>query len=289
MKRFIKMLPPKAATAMLAAAVLLLLSGSVGGTRAALTYYSDTYSSQIILDNIGVTLEESNNGTDWKEVSRRNYNKDKSDWDITPVPEEANEEGNDSPKPKLFANMLGTDESLIIGKNYREELRVKNTGTIGEYVRVTIYKYWVDLDGEKILGKNLTLDPDMIELKLANTDTWLEDKTGTDPEVSDPSKEANTSERTVLYYNQLLPVNTPTPPFTESLTINRDIVKMVAEEISTEGEYTVIKSTYDYDGKQFCVEVEVDAVQDHNAEDAILSAWGRNVTIKSDGTLELGM
>lgn len=49
---------------------------------------------------------------------------------------------------------------------------------------------------------------------------------------------------------------------------------------------TFIKTTYDYDGKQFRVEVEVDAVQDHNAEEAILSAWGRNVTVEN-GKLSL--
>ena len=45
------------------------------------------------------------------------------------------------------------------------------------------------------------------------------------------------------------------------------------------GGYTTIKTVYAYDGVEFVVEVEVDAVQDHNAEDAILSAWGRRVKI----------
>ena len=35
------------------------------------------------------------------------------------------------------------------------------------------------------------------------------------------------------------------------------------------------------DGVEFVVEVEVDAVQDHNAQDAILSAWGRRVEIEN--------
>ena len=36
------------------------------------------------------------------------------------------------------------------------------------------------------------------------------------------------------------------------------------------------------------LKAEVDAVQIHNAEDAILSAWGAKVSIADDGTLSLG-
>ncbi|NBK91628.1 hypothetical protein D5278_06470 [bacterium 1XD21-13] len=262
MKKLIKMLPPKAVTAMLVVAALLLLSGSVGGTRAALTYYSDTYSSRIRLDNIGVTLEEKGvQDENWKEVSWRNYDKD-GNWEETKL-----EEG--ISKPKLLTGMLAEGENLKIGKKYQEELRVKNTGSIDQYVRVTIYKYWVDENGNKLLGKDLTLDPAMIDLKLANAGDWIEDT----------AEGASTPERIVLYYNKRLPVGGVTSNFTESLTIDQKITKMVTEEISKDGEFTTIKSTYDYDGKQFHIEVQVDAVQDHNAEDAILSAWGRDVTI----------
>ena len=273
MKKLIKMLPPKAVTAMLVVAALLLLSGSVGGTRAALTYYSDTYSSRIRLDNIGVTLEEKGvQDENWKEVSWRNYDKD-GNWEETKL-----EEG--ISKPKLLTGMLGEDEDLKIGKKYTEELRVKNTGAIGQYVRVTIYKYWVDEKGKKVSGKDLSLDPTMINLELVTEGDWIEDET------------ARTPERTVLYYTRVLPGpegtgnNAVTSPFTKSLTIDQEITKRVTEEVSKDGEFTTIKSTYDYDGKQFHIEVQVDAVQDHNAEDAILSAWGRDVTI-SNGTLRL--
>ena len=47
-----------------------------------------------------------------------------------------------------------------------------------------------------------------------------------------------------------------------------------------------ITTTYDYDGARFCLEATVDAVQEHNAEDAIWSAWGRRVTVHN-GTLSL--
>ena len=51
--------------------------------------------------------------------------------------------------------------------------------------------------------------------------------------------------------------------------------------------YTVITTTYDYDGVEFRVEVEVNAVQTHNAQDAIWSTWGREVSISSDKKLSL--
>ena len=41
-------------------------------------------------------------------------------------------------------------------------------------------------------------------------------------------------------------------------------------------------STFAYDGKLICLEVEADGVQTHHAEDAILSAWGRSVSLQGD-------
>lgn len=268
MKRLKKILSPKAATVMLAASALLLLSGSVGGARAALTYYSDTYRSQMSTQNIGVTLlEKGEADEDWRPVSYRNY-KD-GEWEIS---------GNRENDGKLLTGMLAEGEELKIGKIYSEELRVENSGTIGEYVRVSIYKYWTDENDNKIrFVEDEPLDPGMIELKLNTTD-WIVDK------------EASTAERTVLYYSR--PLSAPrkeegedsgssvTSSFVESVSVNRDVMKIVTEK----RENDTIKSTYVYDGKKFQIEVEVDAVQDHNAEDAILSAWGRNVTIE-DGEI----
>jgi hypothetical protein len=48
----------------------------------------------------------------------------------------------------------------------------------------------------------------------------------------------------------------------------------VASEAKVEQNGNTITTTYKYDGVEFHVDVEVDAVQTHNAEDAIRSAWG---------------
>ena len=55
---------------------------------------------------------------------------------------------------------------------------------------------------------------------------------------------------------------------------------------SEENGCTTIRTSYEYNGAQFCVEAKVDAVQEHNAQDAVWSAWGRRVTV-NDGILSL--
>lgn len=241
-------------------AVVLILTGTVGTARAALTYYSETYASRVQMYDIGVTLME--NGAD---VSWRNYNHESDgSWnENTGV---------------LLEHMLDTGdgqekESLKLGKAYPEELAVRNSGTINQYVRVNIYKYWVDAEGNKLTD----LSPELIDLHLVNLgDCWLLDE------------EASTPERTVLYYNRLLYAEenadgaskqSVTEPFSDTLTVSGMVATKVTQEEKTEGGYTTITTKYDYNGVQFCLEAEVDAVQEHNAEDAILSAWGREVTV----------
>ncbi|WP_300773579.1 hypothetical protein, partial [uncultured Desulfovibrio sp.] len=53
---------------LLGAAALLLLTSTVGSTRAALTYYSDNYAAEVSMSSIGVSLLE--NGT---KISSRDY------------------------------------------------------------------------------------------------------------------------------------------------------------------------------------------------------------------------
>ena len=62
---------------------------------------------------------------------------------------------------------------------------------------------------------------------------------------------------------------------------------MTQTSVTDENGYTTITTTYDYDGVTFNVEAQVDAVQTHNAEDAIKSAWGVDAQISADGTLSL--
>ena len=257
MKRIIT--SPITTIVLFALAAVLLLFSTIGGARAALTYYSETYSTRVEMFDIGVTLVE--NGT---KISWRDYGSaaDGTWSENTGV---------------LLNNLLADDEEILLGKEYPEVLAVTNSGTIDEYVRVSIYKYWIDENGDKIQ----TLSPSLIDLNLVNLGTdWLLDES------------ASTAERTVLYYNRVLPVGAPTADLSDTLKVDSAVATKVTQETTQElrdgKTYTVITTTYDYDGYQFQLEAEVDAVQTHSAAQAIWSAWGRRVNIDAaSGTLSL--
>lgn len=238
------------------AAGILLAMSTVGSTSAALTYYSENYTAQMEIYDIGVTLvETSAQGT--KDISSRDYTGSNDEW--------KQKEG------ALLQDMLEeSDGKLVLGKNYTEELSVKNSGNIDEYVRVRIYKNWTKKDG----SKETTLAPDLIVLNMTRNG-WLVDEA------------ASTEERTVLYWPQILKQGETTPEFCDTIKIDTSIASKVTKNTVTEGNRTTVTTTFNYDGVQFNLEAEVDAVQTHNAKDAIKSAWGVDVNIAEDGTLSL--
>ena len=77
-------------------------------------------------------------------------------------------------------------------------------------------------------------------------------------------------------------------PFADKLAIDKEVAKKVTTTETVNGNYKTITMTYDYDGVEFVLEIDVDAVQTHNADDAIRSAWGVDVTVDADGNLRLG-
>ena len=115
-----------------ALAVLLLLGSMAGSSQAALTYYSENYSATLQMYDIGVTLMENE-----RDVSWRNYAQRDDRWD---------EGGGALLSLMLYTGQNGEQESLQLGKDYKEALRVRNSGNIDEYVRVLIYRYWVDVE-----------------------------------------------------------------------------------------------------------------------------------------------
>ena len=149
-------------------------------------------------------------------------------------------------------------EGMKPGKKYDETLSVTNSGGSDVYARVTLRKWWT---GEN--GAETTLDPSLIELTFANEGDWQVDGAST------------TDERTVLYYAHLLPAGGTTSDFLSAVRISDKLPVLVTQ--TQEG--NVITTTYDYQGVTLNLEAEVDFVQTHNAEDAILSAWGRKVSL----------
>lgn len=146
---------------------------------------------------------------------------------------------------------------LQLGKAYKDNLSAVNNGATPEYIRVTIYKYWTNKEGKKC-----TVSPDLIGLNLVGVgSTWAEDTA------------AKTDQRTVLYCKNLVPAG-GSVQFADTLTIDKAIAhldKVTQSEPDANGK---IISSFDYNGIQYHIDVEVDAVQEHNATLAIKSAWG---------------
>ena len=236
---------PKKPALILTAAALLLVGSTVGSTRAALTYYSENYSAQMNMQSIGVSLLEND-----KVVSSRDY--------------VSNNEWKGTSEGELLTDLLGKDDTFTPGKKYNEAINVKNSGTIDTFVRVIITKSWQDKEGKK----NTTLSPDLIELNFLTDNGWQ------------ISKDQSTTERTVLYYTKAVATGDSTPALSDTIRINPSIAKDVTKHVDG---YT-ITYTYKYDGYTFHVDAEVDAVQPHNAKDAIKSAWGVDVNVSDDET-----
>ena len=285
MKKFKKWLAsPKATIILFVLSAALLLFTTVGAVLAALRYRSATYGARIEQDCIGVTLLEQSQGdaaptpVASRDHAHRDDKKNPGDkWN-------GNEEGflfgcGEGGDTKRF---LGTDAAIIPGKIYKEAISARNSGHIDEYVRMTIRRYWTNPKGEKVFGTNQKgtstqgLSPALIDLHLINEDVWMLDKM------------ASTEERMVFYYKDVLKVNADTKPLCDTIRIDPSIAEKATQKKTTdENGVTRIQTIYDYDGWQFCVEAQVDAVQNHNIVDAAKSAWGVDLTVDDKGQISL--
>lgn len=235
--------------ALLSASVVLLAGSTVGSARAALTYYSENYGAQVEVSQIGVSLVE--NG---EVVSKRDYDSN-GKWD------EATGD--------LLTGLK--EEKIVPGKQYDEAISVTNSGSIDSYVRVILKKSWTNKEGEK----DTTLSPDLINLNFPKGSGWVVDK------------KASTKERTILYYTTILKSGSKTNPLCDKLSIDGSIATKVKQDVTEKDGYKTITTTYAYDGYNFQLEAEADAVQTHNAQDAIKSAWGVDVDVDGNGNISL--
>lgn len=246
MKKFREFLSKPVVTVILFALALLLLgSGTVGGARAALNIESQYYNSEVELYDIGVALIEQqandNGNPNFKIVAGKNALMGET---------------------SLIGAAVKTDGKLLPGKTYSEVLAVRNTAAINEYVRVSVFKYWQDEKGNKAPE----MDSKWIQLGFVTGNGWSIDKT--------PG--SSTEERTILYYEPILAPGEDTTPFLSTVTIDDTILTKVHQDVFKEDGITKIQTTYIYNGNRFCIDVIVDSVQDHNAEQAKISAWGVN-------------
>ena len=216
-------------------AALLLALSTLGSSRAALSYYSENYQARMERYHLGTALIE--NG---EEVSFWTYDEETGEWE--------------GKSPGKLLEGLEEEGSLIPGKEYQEELRVKNTGSVDAYVRVILYRSFRDGLGEKAPG----VDPGLMRIGFAGNG-WEADE------------ETATRERMILYYREPLKPGETTEPLTKSISLNGDILRLGLGEESLEAE----------------LRAEADAVQARQGEKAVRSAWGVEVEISPGGTLSL--
>ena len=126
---------------------------------------------------------------------------------------------------------------------------------------------WQDKEGKK----NTTLSPDLIELNFLTANGWV---------VAD---QQTTDERTVLYYTKAVKAGDTTPALSDTLRIDPKIATDVEKTVKD----NTITYTYKYGDYTFHIDAEVDAVQTHNAKDAIKSAWGVDVDVDGNGNISL--
>ena len=215
---------PKATVVLFVLAAVLVGFGGINAILAAPRIESADYRAQVQLTSMNVAVIENGNVID-----------------------------GDGAMLKRFAGQGAAD--FKIGQSYDEVISVRNAKRpsstnegegIDEYVRVSVYRYWTDEN-----GKAVDLNPAFIKLNFLTENGWTIDE------------EASTPERTVLYYNDVLPVGEETKPFADKLTIDSAVATAVSG------------GAYSYDNVQFHVKVTADAVQSHNGKEAMTSAWGR--------------
>lgn len=136
-----------------------------------------------------------------------------------------------------------------IGQSYDRRMSVRNDGQATEYVRVSVYRYWTDGDGRKV-----DVDPSLIALGMREADGWHID-----------AEASAARERTVMWYENPLVAGETTPAFADSFSLDPQVASLFAH----------------HDGLRFHVQVVADAVQAHNAADAMTSAWGHAYDIRS--------
>ena len=189
--------------------------GVVQSSRAQLAYFSEQYVAGIAQTHLGVNLTE--NG--------------------------AVVEGKDA----LLGQLLAGDDQLVPGKEYAEALSVKNDTDMGEYVRLTVRKYWETADGSKAPA----IDPAFIDLGYdTENEDWL------------LSKDECTDERLVFYYKHVLDPNaSAASPAVRTITIDPSVIDLLGDDASV----------------RVTLSAQVDSVQTSYAVDAAKSAWGVDV------------
>ena len=267
----------KRTLALLAVTALLFCGGGFAGTKAALTYFSNDYTAGFQLDHLQVHLIENGNDvccgenegiytvhrTD-DQVAQDKMPKYKGNLVEYLGYENKNVHYGDTPAYKV-----GTPGKVDPGRTYEEELSARNGNNVDEYVRIIVRKYWVDKQG----NKSTKMDPALIKLTYKGSDynsgAWT------------VNPKEHTVESDTYYLNNKLSAGADSALLFNELTIDKSVADLgnmttdTKEVTRPDGQkVTIITYRYDYDDFTFYIEADVQAIQTHNATDAVKSLWG---------------
>lgn len=253
-------------------ALALVLGGAIGAfglTSSGLPFESRDYKADFYLNHLQVHLLE--NGRDVCEGHNTLDGTAKVSGDLVQYlgySRQGNADGKE---------VLG---SVQPGMLYKEEIAAKNGQDIPIYVRMTVRKYWMITDEEgNPVEKATDLSPDKIKLtrgsKAYNTADWF------------LNESESTDEQKVYYYRSQVAASDVTAPLFDSLKIDNAVMEKeeLPPVVDDETGVTTIKYKYTYSGYAFFIKADVQAIQTHNANDAIHSQWGVYDIVEKDGTL----
>lgn len=167
--------------------------------------------------------------------------------------------------------ILTTLSGLKPGPLYNDSIQVKNIGSYSAYVRVSITKSWLETSsGNTVFG----LSKSLIKTNNSNSD-WILDTSESNSSVS------------VYYYKYPLTENSLTTNVIDSIQVldgANAYIEYTTQDANGNKTTTLRRKS---DGYTARISIEVDAVQSHNGEEAILGAWGKSVSIDSNGVLSL--
>ena len=227
-------------------AITLIAVGSIGSVRASLSVQSEDFTGWFYLNHLQVHLLE--NGRD--------------------VCGGHNTLDGESKIKGQFLQYLGYEDDQRLGmiepgRVYTEEIAAQNGSDIDIYLRLTVRKYWVNTEtGEKatdLLPSRIHLTFDSDEY---NTGAWQK------------SEFETTTESATYYYTDVLSAGSVTEPLFNRFWIDGDLAEHYTVEEVREGNKIIRTWKYIYDGYACYIEADTQAIQTHNAEDAIHSQWG---------------
>jgi hypothetical protein len=165
---------------------------------------------------------------------------------------------------ELTFSDIKADERFKPGKLYKENVKLVNNSNqetgYEEYVRVVVRKSWYKD------GKDTALEPELIKLTIA--DGWFKNEAET------------TKEQEVYYLTSPLACGSEIQ-FLKGIRIDNEITDYVyAVPVKNEEGAVIqgcVENVYQYNDMKVYIQLQADAVQTHNAQDAIYAAWGIKV------------